>query len=137
MEAVPFTVSSKMMWNLNVHLFFTFFMTRNVEYFMCLLTIYTSSFKNCLFHSLTLWILSLVFWAPWKFFINTLLAKTFSHYVDCPFNLLTVFLLCRSFITSCFPICQSFLLMSELLQFYSICYFCCLYIFHSISCSSF
>jgi hypothetical protein len=129
-------------WILNVVLICIFFMARNVEhFFMCFLTIWTSSFEKALLvhlpiSSLSHWFFgSLDFWAPCIFWLLVPCLmyswqRFSSHSVSGLFNLVTflLLLLCSSFLISCSPICQSFLLVAEPFEFYLVSHCLCLLI---------
>jgi hypothetical protein len=118
-------------WNLNVVLICISFLAKDVEpIFIWLFAICSSSFENCLFSSfahffgglLFLWEVS-VLSSLYILVINPLsdvqLSKICSHSEGCLFSLLP--LLYGSYLVSCSPICQYFLLIAELLELHSQC----------------
>jgi hypothetical protein len=120
-------------WNLSVFnlnvLICISLMPKDVEYFLYLLAICTSSFENYLFSSRTHFFIEWLilqefsFWVPCWFWLlilsNEQLAKIFSYSVGSLLSLVTVSLLCRSFLLSCSPIRWSCLSVVEPLEFSS------------------
>jgi hypothetical protein len=118
-------ILTEVRWTLHVVLICISFIAKDVEhFFMCFLAIWTSSLKKfCSVHfsfsSLGHWLLeSLVFWAPhifWLFISFQMYSRqTFSPILWAASSIWWPFLLlCRSFVASCSPIYQSFLLVAE------------------------
>jgi hypothetical protein len=87
-----------------------------------------SSFEKDLFSSFVHFFIgslfwgSLVFWAPlysgYQSLVRCITGKDFLSFFSSLYNLQTISLLCRSFLISCSPICQSFLLVAEPFRFY-------------------
>jgi hypothetical protein len=96
---------------------------------MCFLGILTSSFEKVLFSSVAHFFIGSLIWGEFSILSSLYILvisslsdvqseNMFSHSVGCLFNLRLFLLFCRSFLISCSPICLSFLLVAELLEFY-------------------
>jgi hypothetical protein len=114
------------------------FMHRDGEhFFMCFLAIWTSFFEKVLFSSVPHCFIGSLILGKFSFLSSpnilvisllsdTKLAKIFSYSVSHLFNLETTSFVVQKFLISCSPICQTFLLVARLLQFY--CASPCLYL---------
>jgi hypothetical protein len=92
-------------------------------FFMCFLTIWTSSFEKALFSSFAHWFFGGDdFWGPCIFWLlipcQMYSWQGFSPIVGCIFSLVTISFVVMKFLVSCGPIYHSFLLVIEPFVFY-------------------